>query len=389
MNIGIFSEVYKPVQNGVVNIISSVKKDLEKKGHKVHIFTAGIPFNEKNTHYSKRLNISQGYGVPVPFYNKKFINELQIIHTHQIMILGVYAMIISKKRKIPLVLTSNIKYDEYIKYSLNLNIFLSKIYKLYLSFVKYYLNKCDKIILPSESYKEEFIKKYNLSKEKIEIIPNFHDLKKVEISKVEKIKKRYNLQNKKVIISVGRLSPEKNFEFLLKVFSEVCKKRDNVVLMIIGNGPEKEALKNLCKNLKIDENVFFVGGENHTELSKYYYLSDIFISASKTEMHPLSIIEAMSMKNASVTSKITGFIDIVKDKKTGFLIEGENLKKFVEKIILLIDDNQLLEKMKNESYSISKNFSSIYHLQKLEKLYQKMITENEINRQQKCQNNKY
>lgn len=380
MNIGIFSEVYKPVQNGVVSIISSVKKDLEKKGHKVHIFTAGTHFNEKNTHYSKRLNISQGYGVPIPFYSKKFIDELQIIHTHQIMILGVYAMIISKKRKIPLVLTSNIKYDEYIKYSLNLNIFLSKLSKLYLLFVKYYLNKCDKIILPSESYKKEFIKKYNLPEKKIEIIPNFYDLKKVEMSKVERIKKKYHLKDKKVLISVGRLSPEKNFEFLLKIFSEVCKKRDNTVLIIIGNGPAKETLKNLCKNLKIEKNVFFIGEEEHTELSEYYYLSDIFVSTSKTEMHPLSIIEAMSMKNASVTSKITGFMDIVKSEKTGFLIEGENLKKFVEKIVLLIDNNQLLEKMKNESYLTSKNFSSIHHIQKLEKLYKNMIAENEINR---------
>ncbi len=379
MKIALLSESYKPNFNGAVNVVSNIKKYLEKKGHEVYLFTCGKVVKEKRVYTSPKIVFHQGYGPSIPYYKEREIfDKIELIHTHQPFTLGLFGLNIAKKNNIPLIATSHVKYDNSVIYTLKLGKILGRCVREY---VGWFFRKCDAVIIPSKSYKGEFIKKYKVPEERIRIIPNFIEKpEKLNKKNIENIEKKYNLQNKKVLIFTGRISPEKNLYLLINSFKKVCEKRGDVILFIIGNGPDLSGLKKLVSKYKLEDKVIFTGEVPNKEVFEYLAISDVFVSTSKTETHSLSLLEAMSMKSASVTTKITGFVDITHEGKTGLLVEGENPEKFADKILEIISDKTKLDLMKNEAYKESKKYDIKKIMAKVEKLYNELIYKNKKNK---------
>lgn len=153
-------------------------------------------------------------------------------------------------------------------------------------------NDADRIICVSKGIRADLISTLKLNNPNISVIYNPVNFEKIEELKTQKIEHIFFCDESPVIIGVGRLIPEKNFELLINAFLEVrqykiCK------LIILGSGPLEEKLKNIIQNSEYSNDIALVGFQKNPYA--WMYQSDIFILSSLTEGLPTVLIEAMSV----------------------------------------------------------------------------------------------
>ncbi len=359
MKIGIFTNVYKPVINGVVNSISALKQGLEELGHEVYIFAPKHPDykdNEKGIFRIESLKLpsKEKYRLSLPAFRKslKVIKELDIIHTQYPFIMGNYAAFFSDVYNKPLIFTHHTQYEKYTHYIP----FEQEITKKFTRWiVNDYANKCDCVIAPSESIKKMLLNQGIRSR--IEVIPTGINLEVFGNPNREIIRKRYNLGlEQKLLLYAGRIAKEKNLEFLINSFKLILNKKPNTYLMLVGHRTKKSYLINLIKKLHLETKVFLVGHSNAVQ--NYYGAADLLVFSSTTETQGLVLVEAMAAGTPVVAVDSPGVRDVI-NGKNGLMVK-ESIRDFSEKVINVLDDNKLRKKMSQNArktagdYSISK-----------------------------------
>ncbi len=375
LNIGMFCEVYKPVVNGVVYSIDASKRGLEKQGHNVYVFTTGqrgYKDVEPNVYRCPYIPLKAKYGVGLPiFFGRKanaILKKLDIVHCHHPYVIGKFGATVAKKNNIPLVFTSHSQYDEF-SYHIPFN---QKITKTFIRWsVRNFANKCDAVIAPASKVKQILVEKYKI-KASIKIIPNAIDLDLFRKLNPYLVRRKYNLEGKTVLMYAGRLSKEKNLQFLLRVFQIISRKNKNTVLILVGDGPEKKRLANLVKKLRIRPRVIFTGFVGNEWLPQYYAAADIFTMASKAEVHPLTIMEAMAAGTPVVAINAGGAADIITNNQDGLLIKDE-LFEFAMKVDELIKNRKLRKKLSLHGLKTVRNYSIPKVAEQLEELYRSLI----------------
>lgn len=174
------------------------------------------------------------------------------------------------------------------------------------------------------------------------------------------------------IISVGRLSKEKGFDDLLRLFKRLSQKHPNWHLNIVGDGMEKNQLLDLAKELKLGDKVTFHGYQDKAYINELLLDSSIYVMTSHTESFGIVLIEAMSygIPVLSYTSA-QGANEIIDDGKDGYLIKDRNENEMINKIELLINDAKLRRKMGKEARLKSKQYSKENVLKKWNNLINK------------------
>lgn len=229
-------------------------------------------------------------------------------------------------------------------------------------YIKSLVSSCKNInyFVPVSKELSEFYKEY--LGEKVFYIPNCLDKMPSKLSKLES----------KNLISIGRLSKEKGFDDLLRLFKKVSVKNPEWKLNIIGDGMEKNSLLELADELKLGDKVVFHGYQNKDYINDVLMDSSIYIMTSHTESFGLVLIEAMShgIPCLSYTSA-QGANEIIDDGKDGYLIENRNEEEMIDKIDELISDDKLRKKLGKEARSKSKEYSGEVVLEKWIKLINK------------------
>ena len=139
----------------------------------------------------------------------------------------------------------------------------------------------------------------------------------------KKYRKTLNLDGKFVIGNVGRFHPSKNHSFILKIFKKIYKKNKNSVLLLIGDGNDKQKLINEAKNLEIDHVVFFLGVRS--DVSEILQAMDVFLFPSIFEALPVTLIEAQAAGLKTIVSDT-----ITEEVKISDLVEFVSLNKEAE-----------------------------------------------------------
>jgi len=168
--------------------------------------------------------------------------------------------------------------------------------------------------------------------------------------------KEFNLSpDKKKIIFVGRLDPVKNIDILIRVMNTISQKLD-VQLLILGDGPQRDFLEQLTRNLRLSHCIRFIGPRRNVE--QWLKLADIFVLPSKWEGLSLSALEAMAVGVPIVASKTAGLTDIIQDGKTGLLVppgDVQSLSAAVSRLINAPDFARRLAQAAQEH--VRRNFS--------------------------------
>jgi len=172
------------------------------------------------------------------------------------------------------------------------------------------------------------------------------------------------------LLYFGRLNQEKGINLLIKSFVEVSKDFSKWKLKIIGNGPEKEKLKNLAKKCNQIE---FLGYKKSDELKKL--ISNTYLTILPSiwpDNFPFSILESLSLAKPVLASRVGGIPELVKDKKTGLLFKSNNQKNLTDKIIWAINNKKEIKKIgKNAQKEILSKYNSDNHYNKLIKIYER------------------
>lgn len=117
------------------------------------------------------------------------------------------------------------------------------------------------------------------------------------------IREKYHLQNKKIILNIGRLDPRKRIDLLIRCFGQLSKKYENLVLMLGGIGPQEQKLKDLVGSLNLNDRVIFVGYINDDNLYDYYAVCDVFAFPSWTSSGITTYEALVLQKNVVWTSE--------------------------------------------------------------------------------------
>jgi glycosyltransferase involved in cell wall biosynthesis len=160
------------------------------------------------------------------------------------------------------------------------------------------------------------------------------------------------------IISVGRLSSEKGQIGLIKAFSLVSKRINDIELILVGDGPEKFLIEKYITKYKIENRVTLTGSVSEEEVFNLINKADIFVLSSLMEGIPLVLMESMALSVPVIAPRIAGIPELVNDGVDGLLYSPADWSELAEKIILLTNDKQLAKTIgANGKNKVMKNFT--------------------------------
>ncbi|MFP4013236.1 MAG: glycosyltransferase [Chitinispirillaceae bacterium] len=150
----------------------------------------------------------------------------------------------------------------------------------------------------------------------------------------ERVGKKYGLGDGILMLYTGRIGKEKSLGFLAEVFHKLQHKHDNLNLILAGNGPHMEEIK---QQMSVCRNVIFTGRLDREELPELYAAADIFVFPSVTDTFGMSVLEAQSCGVPAVVSDAGGPKEIVLDGRTGYIAKRHDREDWVDKIERLIN----------------------------------------------------
>lgn len=375
MNIALFTDSYLPTKSGIVTVVVQLRKILEEYGHKVVVITVNshdvdeTSPEEKNVLRVKSIKTVYGnhqyIGVPSRRKVVAFLKEhnVQLIHAHTEFFVGHCATVAGKKLNIPVIATTHTMWEDYYRYYLKIGKLIPK--KAIRKVVRVLYKRFYALINVSEKARLYFKKPFMLPLTPSAVIPNAIDsssFSKKICSPEEKkeLKEKLGLcESDKVVLYVGRIVEEKRLLELYEIMKNVIKRNPCVKMLFVGSGALEASLREQCKKDGLTSSIIFTGFVDWTSLYKYYDISDLFVTASLSEMHSMTILEALISSKPVVCRKDSSYADTIFDGVDGYFAETDS--EMEEKIISLISDSALMQKMGSEAKKISSSFTLDIH----------------------------
>ncbi len=379
MKVGIFTDSYKPYTSGVVTSIATFKEELIKLGHEVYIFAPSYPdYDDKEAgvyrYFSMTSPTNPDFALAIPLYPgmHMLLNklDLDIIHVHSPFTMGRVGMHWANRQHVPLLFTYHTLYDQYAHY---VPVAQELVKEMALRFSNNFCNQCDHIVVPSKDI-QRLLLSYEISTP-ITVIPTGVPLQKFQRPRENWLRNKYNIPpENKILLFVGRLTREKNLEYLIKAFTLVKKEMANTTLVLTAQGPLEDELKQLTKDLgmKLDIDVIFTGAQPFDTLVDIYYSSDLFVFSSMTETQGLVLIEAMAAGLPVVALRASGVQDMVDNGIDGILTNGD-MGEFSQAIIDILSDEKLYQYYKGNALQKANSLSSSNMAIKLERVYEQLL----------------
>jgi len=222
------------------------------------------------------------------------------------------------------------------------------------------LNRVDALVAVSEAIKQEVSRLFPALRPSVKVIPNGIDTGAYKCAKRGKLRKELNLDPDCILLTnVGNLIPVKNQIMLLKVISSLRLQYSNFKVLIVGEGPLRESLLHMAETLQIKEYVFFLGRRD--DIPEILSDTDIFVSTSKWEGLPLSILEAMAAEKPIVATNVPGIKEVL-EEGAGILVDLDDVNGFKEAILELIKNPEkrkrlalLAKKVVDKKYSLKES----------------------------------
>ncbi len=362
MRIGIFTNCYHPMVNGVVGAVSLLRKGFLEAGHEVYIFTPAFGDYQDTDNGIYRypavdLTRKVKYPVAIPYSPriKRVIQglKLDLIHSHHPFVLGPLAFKVAREKQIPIVYTFHTQYDQYTHYVPLPSGLVSWFSKRQ---VRNFSQKVDQITTPADSARQILLG-YGVTNP-IEVIPNPVDLSKFSGNNGRIIREKYGLNAEKLLINIGRIAPEKNLGSLLTSFKKMLAKAPagSLKLMIVGDGPELNNLIRMADSLGIKNEVIFTGLVEPAIVPQYLAAADLFVMTSTSEVKPLAQLESLASGVPIVAVSAAGANDTIVHGENGLLVSQEPVE-ISEAVVGLVFNPEQLSKFKKSALQTAVGYS--------------------------------
>lgn len=380
MKILLVTDAYSHLMNGVAMVVSTLSESYRKMGYDVKVLTISgdsESHSENGVYYLPSYNIpiypdfrvSIAHGHPYLKMLKKW--KPDIIHIHSEASASILAKSVAKATNAPIIMTWH---TDYAKFAFHEYHSLAPVEFAARELMKIAYHGASIITVPS--YKAKTILDGYGVKFPNTIIPNGIALDKFyrDVTEEEKkaLREKYNIgEDKKILVILSRLSPEKNISELLEYFPELLKYDPKLHLLISGIGPDKENLESLASKLGINDNVTFTGFVKPEDTYLYYKLGIAFLSASTFEMHSLTYLEAMACGLPLICRNDLCLKGVLDDGENGYIYNDK--KEFVNKTLELIKNESLRREMSDKALKRSENFGNEAFAKNMINLYYNVL----------------
>ncbi|MCL4152706.1 UNVERIFIED_CONTAM: hypothetical protein GTU68_012393 [Idotea baltica] len=369
MKIGI---VCYPTYGGSGVVATELGIALAKKGHEVHFITYNQPV--RLNALSHNIHFHEVFVEEYPLFHYQpyelalssklvamvKLHKIDLLHVHY-AIPHAYAAYMAKQMlkadgiDIPFVTTLH-----------GTDITLVGSHPNYKNAVEFSINNSDAVTVVSESLKKDTLRLFNIKKE-IKVIYNFIDFNKYDaLGEGPCLRGNLANENEKIITHISNFRPVKRIDDVIDIFYKTQQKIKAQLLMV-GDGPERDAAEKKVMNLGIANRVKFLG--NSVEIAKILCLSDLFLLPSQTESFGLAALEAMAAKTPVISSNSGGLPEVNLEGKTGFLSDVGDTETMANNAVYLLSDNERLETFKDNAYQFAKRFTIDKILPEYEEVY--------------------
>lgn len=346
MKILFISDVYFPRINGVSTSINTFASQKQAMGHEVHLIAPDYKVKTEDESWIRRIPARRIYFDPEDRLMRygAVLDQLQelrrenydIIHVHTPFVAHYLGLKLARLLNIPCVETYHTFFEDYLHHYLPwIPGRMAKAFARMLS--KHQCNAVASVIAPSQPMLD-VLRQYGVNSKAAVIATG---LQPHSFEKADGIlfRTRYGIPlERPVMLYVGRVAFEKNIDFLLRMTAELRKKQPDVLLLVTGEGPAEESLKALAMEMKLEDNVMFLGYlDRNTDLNACYSAADVFVFASKTETQGLVLLEAMAQGTPVVALAELGTKSILVEGK-GALIAPEHHAGFAEKVYSVLSN---------------------------------------------------
>lgn len=357
MRIGMFSECYEPVRNGVTTAVHTLVTQLRRRGHRVVLVAPHYASHRDQTPFVLRVPslqtwMNRDYPVAYPFFPRllRQFGRLSpdVIHSHNPFFVGLMAARLAHEYNVPLVSTYHTLYRHYGHYVFFLPD--AAVQALLRWWIPDYYNRCAHVIVPSEVARQSLLE-YGVTVP-ITVIPTAVPLPSPDDVSPEAraaARAQWDIPNDApLLLYVGRIAREKNVELVLEAFSDCSGRHPEARLLVVGGGPHLDALKRHAQTLPGSDRILFAGPMAHEELAPVYAAADLFVFASVTETQGLVMAEARAAGTPCVVARGGGASETVRDGEDGLVVEPKR-EAFAAAVDGLLQNPARLQEMRAAS----------------------------------------
>lgn len=359
LHIGIFTDSYPPVVNGVSTSVYTLAQELTRAGHQISIFAPRFPGHIDDSPDIFRIPsvltpFEKQYPLPLPvvvgLMNRVGRERLDLIHSQSPFLMGQLALRASRRFNLPLVATNHTLYTEYSHY---IPIAPETVTKATTRLVVgWYYQRCDALITPSRMAAGRLRDEYGVDGPPIAIIPTGIPIPR-EYTQAEKDATKRSLglpAGAPMLLYVGRVAKEKNLPMLLDSFEEeISPGAPGARLVVVGSGPDFDAIKQrVLDSPQMADRVIFSGFLQRGEVDPIYAAADLFVFPSYTETQGMVTGEALAAGTPSVVVDQGGSPETVTDGVDGVLVPNDK-HAFALATLELLNDAPRREAMGREA----------------------------------------
>ncbi len=372
MKIGI---VCYPTYGGSGVVATELGLGLAKAGHKVHFITYKRPVRLAPFHENIFFHEATALDYPLFEYApyettlaSKMVDvvkfeKLDLLHVHYAVPHAAVAYMAKK------ILLSEGRYVPVITTLHGTDITLVGNNNAFESVVTFSINKSDGVTAVSESLRKQTLDSFNINKE-IRVIPNFVDFHRFKKSNKDHFKKAIAPNGERILVHTSNFRKVKRVEDVVRVFQKVYQTIPSKLLMI-GDGPERHKVEELCRRIKLCHEIRFLGKQAAVE--ELLAVSDLFLIPSESESFGLAALEAMACEVPVISSNIGGLPEVNIHGKTGYLSEVGDIDSMANNAISIIENEAILKQFRSNALSQAKRFDISNILPKYEAFYEEIL----------------
>lgn len=390
MRIAYLTQPYPPMVSGASAVAEHLAKEMATRGHAVLVIAASerehaYTQTEGNLRVMRLRSINNPLRVGqkiLLFPRNKVLKALRdfqpdVIHAHEPVQMGTFGLKYARQACIPITMTSH-QLPWFVASYLPDKFGIRKIVEMILwKYAGWLTKKFSAVISPTQTISRIIKSKTGIKPRTISYGINlkiFHPHRHTEEEFETRAKFDLPL-NKPVILHTGRLDADKSVKRVILATAPVLRESD-AHLLVVGDGNQKQSLKELCKSLGIESRVRFTGFiSNKKELAKIYRTSNLFITASEIETQGIAILEAAASGLPIAAVKATCIPEIVQHGNNGYLTNPGDISAMSKSIRKILSDPAKTSEMKIKSRIIAEKFKSEITFTKHEKLYKQMINQ--------------
>jgi len=378
MRIGLFSESYPPLINGVSTSVQTLIAQLEHAGHEVFVFTSRYPkYQDTRPHVfrypSVNALVEPDYVLPFPFSPRIAAAiprlKLDLVHSQSPFLLGVLARRVARRYGLPHLSTNHTLYSEYAHYVPLLP--QSATRRALIRWMHDFYNSCDHVLAPSEMTCGR-LRDYGVHAP-ISVIPTGIPAPPFLLAKPADTKQELGLSpDARLLLYVGRIAPEKNLDMLLHAFRRISQKTSDTYLVIAGSGNSAGALRRRARQLGIEPRTIFTGFVGRTRLDPLYAASELFLFPSKTETQGLAVGEALAAGTPCIVVNGGGAPEAIQNGVNGFVVDDDPAQ-MAERALRLLGDEPLRRHLAAEALAGAALMTPEHIARRILALYEELV----------------